>query len=114
MRKDRSLWSRNNRRGARGAGAPGLPPSPSTPIAIATAAGIAGCRPRPAANGGVSGMLLRVGDLFCIAAYATHISSPGFRSVSALRMSSGITFSAPAMLMLCSRITGCTSPVPGS
>jgi Zn-dependent peptidase ImmA (M78 family) len=53
---------------------------PVDPIAIATAAGIEVVA-KPASNGGVSGMLLRVDDLFCIA-YATHISSPGFRRFS--------------------------------
>ena len=33
---------------------------------------------KPASNAGVSGMLIRLDDQFCIA-YATHIKSPGFR-----------------------------------
>jgi Zn-dependent peptidase ImmA (M78 family) len=36
---------------------------------------------KPAAHGGVSGMLIRHDDQFCIA-YATHIESPGFRRFS--------------------------------
>ena len=36
---------------------------------------------KPASNAGVSGMLIRLGDQFCIA-YATHIRSPGFRRFS--------------------------------
>ncbi len=47
------------------------------PIAIAEALGIEVVA-KPASDGGVSGMLIRLGDQFCIA-YATHIKSPGFR-----------------------------------
>jgi hypothetical protein len=47
------------------------------PIAIANSLGI-DVVAKPASDGGVSGMLIRVGNDFCIA-YATHIKSPGFR-----------------------------------
>lgn len=47
------------------------------PIAIATNLGIEVVE-KPASNAGVSGMLIRLGNDFCIA-YATHIRSPGFR-----------------------------------
>src|SRR5580658_8784922 len=47
------------------------------PIAIATSLGIEVVE-KPAADGGVSGMLIRYGEQFCIA-YATHIKSLGFR-----------------------------------
>jgi hypothetical protein len=47
------------------------------PIAIANSLGIDVVE-KPASDGGVSGMLIRLGNDFCIA-YATHIKSPGFR-----------------------------------
>ncbi len=47
------------------------------PVAIATSLGIEVVE-KPAADGGVSGMLIRYGEQFCIA-YATHIKSPGFK-----------------------------------
>ena len=50
------------------------------PIAIARSVGI-DVEEKPASNAGVSGMLIRLGDQFCIA-YATHIRSPGFRRFS--------------------------------
>jgi Zn-dependent peptidase ImmA (M78 family) len=50
---------------------------PIDPIAIAAGLGIEVVE-KPADDEGVSGMLIRVGNQFCIA-YATHISSPGFR-----------------------------------
>jgi IrrE N-terminal-like domain len=50
---------------------------PVDPIAIANSLGIEVVA-KPASDGGVSGMLIRYGEQFCIA-YATHIKSPGFR-----------------------------------
>ena len=47
------------------------------PISIASSLGIDVVE-KPASDGGVSGMLIRYGEQFCIA-YATHIKSPGFR-----------------------------------
>ena len=47
------------------------------PIEIATRIGIEVVA-KPVSDGGVSGMLIRVGNDFCIA-YATNIKSPGFR-----------------------------------
>jgi len=53
---------------------------PVQPIAIAERLGIE-VLGKPASSGGVSGMLIRYGNQFCIA-YATHISSSGFRRFS--------------------------------
>jgi Zn-dependent peptidase ImmA (M78 family) len=53
---------------------------PVQPITIAERLGIEVVQ-KPASHAGVSGMLIRLGDDFCIA-YATHISSPGFRRFS--------------------------------
>jgi Zn-dependent peptidase ImmA (M78 family) len=47
------------------------------PIAIANKCGIE-VVPKPASDGGVSGMLIRYDDQFCIT-YATHIRSTGFK-----------------------------------
>jgi hypothetical protein len=49
------------------------------PIAIANSLGI-DVVAKPASDGGVSGMLIRVGNDFCIA-YATHIKSPGIQAL---------------------------------
>ncbi len=53
---------------------------PVQPIEIAERVGIEVVA-KPASDSGVSGMLIKVGDDFCIA-YATHIGSPGFRRFS--------------------------------
>jgi len=53
---------------------------PVDPVAIAKAVGIA-VIPKPATNGGVSGMLIRHGNDFAIG-YATHIPSKGFQNFS--------------------------------
>ena len=58
----------------------GITTLPVDPIAIARSIGI-DVQEKPASNGGVSGMLIRLGEQFCIA-YATHIKSPGFRRFS--------------------------------
>ena len=58
----------------------GITSLPVDPIAIARSVGI-DVEEKPASNAGVSGMLIRLGDQFCIA-YATHIRSPGFRRFS--------------------------------
>jgi Zn-dependent peptidase ImmA (M78 family) len=53
---------------------------PVSPLLVAEKAEIA-CVPMPSSTGGVSGMLLKVGDTFGIQ-YATHIASPGFQNFS--------------------------------
>ena len=53
---------------------------PVQPVAIAEHLGIE-VLAKPAPDGGVSGMLIRHGEQFCIA-YATHIASSGFRRFS--------------------------------
>lgn len=53
---------------------------PVQPVAIAERLGIE-VLAKPASDGGVSGMLIRHGEHFCIA-YATHIASSGFRRFS--------------------------------
>ena len=53
---------------------------PVQPVAIAEHLGIEALA-KPAPDGGVSGMLIRHGEQFCIA-YATHIASSGFRRFS--------------------------------
>jgi Zn-dependent peptidase ImmA (M78 family) len=58
----------------------GVTAVPVQPVAIATELGIEVVE-KPASNGGVSGMLIRVGEQFCIA-YAAHIKSHGFRRFS--------------------------------
>lgn len=50
------------------------------PIAIASSLGIEVVA-KPASDGGVSGMLIRAGNDFCVA-YATHIKSSGFRRLT--------------------------------
>ena len=50
---------------------------PVDPIAIAISLGIEVVA-KPTSDGGVSGMLIRYGEQFCIA-YATHVKSQGFR-----------------------------------
>lgn len=58
----------------------GLESLPVDPIAIAASHDIL-VEPKPDASGGVSGMLLRHGDVFGIL-YATHIQSEGFQRFS--------------------------------
>jgi hypothetical protein len=58
----------------------GITALPVDPMAIAKTYGI-DVQEKPIANGGVSGMLIRLDDQFCIA-YATHIQSQGFRRFS--------------------------------
>lgn len=58
----------------------GITSLPVDPFAIAASRDIL-VEGKPAKNEGVSGMLLRHGNNFCIV-YATHISSPGFRRFS--------------------------------
>ena len=55
----------------------GITSLPVDPIAIARSIGI-DVEEKPASNAGVSGMLIRLDDEFCIA-YAADIRSPGFR-----------------------------------
>jgi hypothetical protein len=55
----------------------GVAALPVDPIAIAQSIGIE-VKEKPASNRDVSGMLIRLGEEFCIG-YATHIPSPGFR-----------------------------------
>jgi hypothetical protein len=54
-----------------------IPSLPVDPIRIANSVGIEVVA-KPASDGGVSGMLIRYGEQFCIA-YATHITSQGFK-----------------------------------
>ena len=58
----------------------GITSLPVDPVAIARSIGI-DVQAKPASNAGVSGMLIRLNDQFCIA-YATHIYSLGFRRFS--------------------------------
>jgi hypothetical protein len=58
----------------------GITTLPVDPIAFARGIGI-DVVAKPASNAGVSGMLIRLGEAFCIA-YATHIKSEGFRNFS--------------------------------
>jgi hypothetical protein len=58
----------------------GISTLPVDPMAIASSVGIE-VKEKPASSGGVSGVLIRLGDEFCIA-FATHIRSPGFRRFS--------------------------------
>ena len=58
----------------------GITSLPVDPVAIARSIGI-DVQVKPASNAGVSGMLIRLNDQFCIA-YATHIKSIGFRRFS--------------------------------
>jgi Zn-dependent peptidase ImmA (M78 family) len=58
----------------------GITSLPVDPIAIARSLGI-DVQAKPSSNAGVSGMLIRLNDQFCIA-YATHIKSLGFRRFS--------------------------------
>jgi hypothetical protein len=58
----------------------GITTLPVDPMAIARSVGIE-VKEKPASSCGVSGVLIRLGDEFCIA-YATHIRSPGFRRFS--------------------------------
>jgi Zn-dependent peptidase ImmA (M78 family) len=58
----------------------GITSLPVDPIAIARSIGI-DVQEKPASNAGVSGMLIRLNDQFCIA-YATHIKSVGFSRFS--------------------------------
>jgi len=58
----------------------GVSSLPVKPIEVARRLGIEVVA-KPASHGGVSGMLIRVGNEFCIA-YATHITSSGFRRFS--------------------------------
>lgn len=58
----------------------GVAKFPVQPIAIAESVGIEVLE-KPASGAGVSGMLIRYGDNFCIA-YATHINNSGFRRFS--------------------------------
>lgn len=54
----------------------GIDSLPVKPVEIAERRGIL-VEPKPATGGGVSGMLVKVGDAFAIA-YATHVASEGF------------------------------------
>jgi hypothetical protein len=58
----------------------GITSLPVDPVAIAKSIGIE-VQAKPASNAGVSGMLIRLNDQFCIA-YASHIKSLGFRRFS--------------------------------
>jgi len=58
----------------------GISTLPVDPMAIARSVGIE-VKEKPASSSGVSGVLIRLGDEFCIA-YATHIRSLGFRRFS--------------------------------
>jgi hypothetical protein len=58
----------------------GITSLPVDPMAMARSLGM-DVEAKPASSPGVSGMLIRLGELYCIA-YATHITSPGFRRFS--------------------------------
>lgn len=58
----------------------GITSLPVDPIAVAISQGIE-VRAKPTSAEGVSGMLIRVGNEFCIA-YASHIDNEGFRNFS--------------------------------
>ena len=87
----------------------GISTLPVDPMAIARSVGIE-VKEKPASSGGVSGVLIRLGDEFCIA-YATHIRSPG-SGASALPTSLD-TISLRATLKRFSRTAPCAKSAHG-